>query len=127
MEEETDTGRQPGHLRKNGNKKRQISVRENWRAKNSHYYTEFIKEYCVSRVDSIADNDMNSVHYLLFIPFHIGSAEIEKAAKVRKFKDFHESVRRSPIIVSTCGIVFHRFNSTRTRMVTEFLPPLTCC
>jgi len=44
---------------------------------------------------------MNSVHYLLFIPFHIGSAEIEKAAKVRKFKDFHESVRRSPIIVST--------------------------
>ncbi|MDB6461729.1 MULTISPECIES: hypothetical protein, partial [Blautia] len=22
------------------NKKRQISVRENWRAKNSHYYTE---------------------------------------------------------------------------------------
>ena len=45
---------------------------------------------------------MNSVHYLLFIPFHIGSAEIEKAAKVRKFKDFHESVRRRPIIVSTC-------------------------
>ena len=44
---------------------------------------------------------MNSVHYLLFMPFHIGSAEIEKAAKVRKFKDFHESVRRSPIIVST--------------------------
>ena len=44
---------------------------------------------------------MNSVHYLLFIPFHIGSAEIEKAAKVRKFKDFHKSVRRSPIIVST--------------------------
>lgn len=40
MEAETDTGRQPGHLRKNGNKKRQISVRENWRAKNSHYYTE---------------------------------------------------------------------------------------
>ena len=36
----SDTGRQPGHLRKNGNKKRQISVRENWRAKNSHYYTE---------------------------------------------------------------------------------------
>ena len=35
------------------------------------------------------------------MPFHIGSAEIEKAAKVRKFKDFHESVRRSPIIVST--------------------------
>ena len=35
---------------------------------------------------------MNSVHYLLFMPFHIGSAEIEKAAKVRKFKDFHESV-----------------------------------
>ncbi len=31
---------QPGHLRKNGNKTRQISVRENWRAKNSHYYTE---------------------------------------------------------------------------------------
>ncbi|MBT9806484.1 hypothetical protein GPK84_11180 [Blautia wexlerae] len=27
-------------VRKNGNKKRQISVRENWRAKNSHYYTE---------------------------------------------------------------------------------------
>ena len=26
---------------------------------------------------------MNSVHYLLFMPFHIGSAEIEKAAKVR--------------------------------------------
>lgn len=45
--------------------------------------------------------NMNSVHYLLFMPFHIGSAEIEKAAKVRKFKDFHESVRRSPIIVST--------------------------
>ena len=40
MEAETDTGRQPGHLRKKGNKKRQISVRENWRAKNSHYYTE---------------------------------------------------------------------------------------
>jgi hypothetical protein len=40
MEAETDTGRQPGHLRKNGNKKRQISVMENWRAKNSHYYTE---------------------------------------------------------------------------------------
>ena len=40
MEAETDTGRQPGHLRKNGNKKRQISMRENWRAKNSHYYTE---------------------------------------------------------------------------------------
>ena len=40
MEAETDTGRQLGHLRKNGNKKRQISVRENWRAKNSHYYTE---------------------------------------------------------------------------------------
>jgi len=38
MEAETGTGRQPGHLRKNGNKKRQISVRENWRAKNSHYY-----------------------------------------------------------------------------------------
>ena len=37
---EHDTGRQPGHLRKNGNKKRQISMRENWRAKNSHYYTE---------------------------------------------------------------------------------------
>ena len=91
------------------------------------YSLLFIKEYCVSRVDSIADNDMNSVHYLLFIPFHIGSAEIEKAAKVRKFKDLHESVRRSPIIVSTCEIVFHRFNSTRTRMVTEFLPPLTCC
>ena len=36
------------------------------------------------------------------MPFHIGSAEIEKAAKVRKFKDFHESIRRSPIIVSTC-------------------------
>ena len=35
------------------------------------------------------------------MPFHIGSAEIEKAAKVRKFKDFYESVRRSPIIVST--------------------------
>ena len=40
MEAGTDTGRQPEHLRKNGNKKRQISVRENWRAKNSHYYTE---------------------------------------------------------------------------------------
>ena len=40
MEAGTDTGRQPGHLRKNGNKKHQISVRENWRAKNSHYYTE---------------------------------------------------------------------------------------
>ena len=40
MEAETGTGRQPGHLRKNGNKKRQISVRENWRAKNSHYYAE---------------------------------------------------------------------------------------
>ncbi|MBT9700776.1 hypothetical protein GPK75_06755 [[Eubacterium] rectale] len=40
MEVETDTGRQPGHLRKNGNKKRQISAGENWRAKNSHYYTE---------------------------------------------------------------------------------------
>ncbi|RHP96470.1 hypothetical protein DXA19_07520 [Firmicutes bacterium AM59-13] len=26
--------------RKIDNKKRQISVRENWRAKNSHYYTE---------------------------------------------------------------------------------------
>ena len=40
MEAGTNTGRQPGHLRKNGNKKRQVSVRENWRAKNSHYYTE---------------------------------------------------------------------------------------
>ena len=41
MEAETDTGRQPGHLRKKWQqKKRQISVRENWRAKNSHYYTE---------------------------------------------------------------------------------------
>ena len=40
MEAGTDTGRQPEHLRKNGNKKRQISVMENWRAKNSHYYTE---------------------------------------------------------------------------------------
>ena len=40
MEEETDTGRQPDHLRKNGNKKRQISAMENWRAKNSHDYTE---------------------------------------------------------------------------------------
>lgn len=29
--------------------------------------------------------------------------------------------------VSTCGIVFHRFNSTRTRIVTEFLHPLTGC
>ena len=38
MEAETDTGRQPGHLRKNGNKKRQIPAMENWRAKNSHYY-----------------------------------------------------------------------------------------
>ena len=36
----TRTGRQPGHLRKNSNKKRQISVRENWRAKDSHYYAE---------------------------------------------------------------------------------------
>ncbi len=67
-------------------------------------YEHPIKQYCVPRVDSIADNDMNSVHYLLFIPFHIGSAEIEKAAKVRKFKDFHESVRCSPIIVSTCPL-----------------------
>ena len=40
MEAETDTGRQPEHLRKNGNKKRQISAMENWRAKNNHYYTE---------------------------------------------------------------------------------------
>ena len=28
------------HLRKNGNKKRQISAMENWRAKDSHYYAE---------------------------------------------------------------------------------------
>ena len=36
MEAETDTGRQPGHLRKNGNKKRQISAMENWRNKNDY-------------------------------------------------------------------------------------------
>ena len=36
MEAGIDTGRQPDHLRKKGNKKRQISVMENWRTKNSH-------------------------------------------------------------------------------------------
>jgi len=40
MEAGNGTGKQPDHLRKNGNKKRQISAMENWRAKNSHYYTE---------------------------------------------------------------------------------------
>ena len=40
MEVGNGTGKQPDHLRKNGNKKRQISAMENWRAKNSHYYTE---------------------------------------------------------------------------------------
>jgi len=40
MEAGTDTGRQPDYLRKKGNKKRQIPAMENWRAKNSHYYTE---------------------------------------------------------------------------------------
>ena len=33
----------------------------------------------------------------------------------------------SSTTVSTCGVVFHCFNSTRTRIVTEFLHPLTGC
>ena len=37
MEAEADTGRQPDHLRKNGNKKRQISAMGNWRSKNTYY------------------------------------------------------------------------------------------
>ena len=48
------------------------------------------------------------------MPFHIGSAEIEKAAKVRKFKDFHESVRRSPIIVTGRHLTF------RVTLLTSF-------
>ncbi|NSE24599.1 hypothetical protein G5B02_16285 [Fusicatenibacter saccharivorans] len=40
MEVGNGTGRQPDHLRKNGNRKRQISAMENWRAKDSHYYAE---------------------------------------------------------------------------------------
>ena len=40
MEAETDPAGNRVISEKNGNKKRQISVRENWRAKNSHYYTE---------------------------------------------------------------------------------------
>ena len=40
MEVGNDTGIQPDYLRKKGNKKRQIPAMENWRAKNSHYYTE---------------------------------------------------------------------------------------
>ena len=40
MEVGNGTGRQPDHLRKNGNKKRQIPAMENWRAKDSHYYAE---------------------------------------------------------------------------------------
>jgi hypothetical protein len=37
MEAETDTGRQPGHLRKNGNKKRQLPITGNRRNKNTYY------------------------------------------------------------------------------------------
>ncbi|RHO95254.1 hypothetical protein DW020_08495 [Clostridium sp. AF37-5AT] len=40
MEAGNGTGKQPDRLRKNGNRKRQISAMENWRAKNNHYYTE---------------------------------------------------------------------------------------
>ena len=44
-----------------------------------------------------------------------------------QIKDFYESIRCSATIVSICGVVFHCFNSTRTRIVTEFLHPLTGC
>ena len=40
MEVESGTGRQPNYFRKNGNKKRQISVMENWRTKGGYYYAE---------------------------------------------------------------------------------------
>jgi hypothetical protein len=40
MEVESGTDRQPNYFRKNGNKKRQISVMENWRTKGGYYYAE---------------------------------------------------------------------------------------
>ena len=55
------------------------------------------------------------VHYLLFVPFHISSTEIEKAAKVRKFKDFHESVRCSATIVSTWLDIYNRIGQSPYR------------